>query len=365
MHVGMLCHNYPPHPGGLEVMLKTLCLGLSRQHRVTVVSSSWGGQKGVTYEDGVQVIRLPAIHATETLGVPYPVPLGPDLAAAVGTLKSADVFHAHGALYATTLLAAALARAWDRPLVLTEHVGFVEYRQWAINALERTAWRAIGDTMLRASTEVSAYNWRVKQWIERRCPGRIVHYIGNGVDTLAFRPRTSDERRALRARFQLPGGLPLTLYVGRNSEKKNLDAVLRMPRNRWGLVVCGAQRGLTLEGVFDLGVIPYHEMPDLFGCVDLMVHASTGEGFPLAVQEAMASGLSVALLWDDGYRGWLDRATVAGCETLDELGAVVTALANDPSLRADLGSRARAWAENCWNWEATVRGYEHLYGRAL
>jgi D-inositol-3-phosphate glycosyltransferase len=159
----------------------------------------------------------------------------------------------------------------------------------------------------------------------------------------------------------LPDDRPLVLFAARDSEKKNLDAVLAFPRDAFHLVVCGARRDLQQDGLTDLGVVPYSEMPRLFGCVDAMVHASTGEGFPLAVQEALASGVPLALLWDPGYAAWLDRSVVAACDTIDDLAAAVRSLAGDEALRCRLSSAGRGWAEAKWSWDATVEAYERLY----
>jgi D-inositol-3-phosphate glycosyltransferase len=365
MHVGMFCSNYPPHLGGLEVMVSNLARGLGRRHRVTVVTSAWEGVAGVREEEGVTVHRLPTVHTTEGLGVPYPVFTGPGVRAALRATSSADVYHAHGALYANTLLAAAAARRRARPLVITEHVGFVEYRRAAINAVERAAWALVGGPMVRAAHTVVTINGRVREWLEARYPGVDVRYIGNGVDVEAFRPRSLAERRALRASFGLPAEGALVLFAGRQSEKKNLDDVLRLERRGYTLVVCGAARGLRGEGLIDLGIVPYASMPGLFGCVDAMVHASTGEGFPIAVQEAIATGVPLVLLWDEGYAEWLDRGVVAACDTMEEVGRTVDAVVADAAWRSRLAAAERAWAERRWSWEATVAAYEGVYADAL
>ncbi len=189
--------------------------------------------------------------------------------------------------------------------------------------------------------------------------------MGNGVDVAAFRPRALEERARLRESFGLPPDKILVLYAARASEKKNLDFVLRIPRDGFHLVVCGWPRGLREDNLTDLGFLPHARMPDLFGCVDLMVHASSGEGLPLAVQEGISSGVPLVLLWDEGYAGWISADAVAVCRSLDELGRNLKALTAAPERRAELARRARAWAESSWSWEATVDGYEALYREAL
>jgi D-inositol-3-phosphate glycosyltransferase len=205
------------------------------------------------------------------------------------------------------------------------------------------------------------YNSRVQRWLQTRYAGKDVRFIGNGVDTVSFRPRSPADRTRLRRSFGLPDDRPLVLFAARASEKKNLDDVLEITRDEFHLVVCGAERGLKRDGLTDLGVVPYARMAELFGCVDAMVHASTGEGFPLAVQEALAAGVPLALLWDPGYAGSLDRSVVAACDTIDALGPAVRALATDDVLRARLSRAGRAWTESEWSWDATVAAYEQLY----
>jgi D-inositol-3-phosphate glycosyltransferase len=364
MHIAVFCHNHPPHTGGVEVMLGTLTRMLARRNAVTVVTTAWDGMRGVSDEDGVRVHRLPALHASESWGVPWPLPTGQGLSAALAAARQADLVHAHGALYATTLLAARLSRSAGRPLVLTEHVGFVEYRRRLANAVEAAAWKVVGDRIVARASRLTAYNSRVAAWLGRRYPGRRVHFIGNGVDSAAFRPRTGDQRTRLRRGLGLPEDELLVLFVGRQSEKKNLEFVLAAPRRNFRLVVCGARRTLPPD-IIDLGILPYARMPELFAAVDLMINPSSGEGFPLALQEAMASGLPVALLWDSGYEGWLDRSVPASCDTLAELGRTLEELAADPEARASLARRAREWATGQWSWEVTVAAYERLYESAL
>jgi glycosyltransferase involved in cell wall biosynthesis len=342
-------------------MVRNLARGLARRHEVTLVTSAFDGARGMSEEDGFVVHRVPALHGTERVGIPYPIPIGRAFGAAMQSLASVDLLHAHGALYATSIRAARLARARRVPFVVTEHVGFVEYSSRMVNAVESVAWAAVGDHVMRTTSAIATYNSRVQQWLGERYPRADIRFIGNGVDTSSFRPRTPAERSELRRSFGLPDGRPLILFAARDSEKKNLADVLAITREEFQLVVCGAARGLVAENLTDLGVVRYDRMPDLFGCVDGMVHASTGEGFPLAVQEALASGVPLALLWDPGYAAWLDRDVVAACDGVEQLGVAVRSLVTDETRRRRLSHAGRDWTERKWSWNATVAAYEALY----
>jgi D-inositol-3-phosphate glycosyltransferase len=359
MRIGIATHNYPPHLGGLEAIVHELTRGFARRHEVIVVSTAWQGESGVTSEDGATVHRLRAWHGAESHGVPYALPLGPGTFRAMAALRSCDVLHAHGSLYSTTLLAV-MARRREVPLFITEHVGFVAYSSRVLDAAQRLAWTSIGTAVVRRSAKVVAYNSRVRAWLAARFGDRAVAFIANGVDTVRFHPRSSDDRRKARARLGLPADEVLALFVGRAALKKNLDAVLQYGAREYRLVVCGAPRTLR-GGVLDLGAVPYAEMPDVFAAADFLLHAATGEGFPVTVQEAMASGLPVTLLWDSGYAGSVDRNAVVAVDSLEGLGQAAVRLAVTPELRQEFGDRSREFALRNWNWDSTVEQYVDLF----
>lgn len=361
MHIAMLCSNYPPHTGGLEVVAQNLARGLSVRHRVTVVTTAWGGESGVRVEEGIEIHRLPAIHWTEQHGLPYPLPMGPGVAHALGAIRRADVFHAHGSLYATTLMGRVAAWKAGRPIVVTEHVGFVPYRSAALTLLQRAAWATIGDVVVGGAAAVVVLNQRIFDWLRARHPRKRLEIIGNGVDAERFAPRTGAEVAKARQAFGLPQNEILGLFVGRAVAKKNLEALLGLRHEGYRLVTCGAEQRRVPEGVLDLGVVPYGRMPELFACVDFMVLPSTGEGFPVAAQEAVASGLPLILRWDEGYGSWLRRGVVAAYDSPADLPGMIRHLAENPVARAALSAKERAWATGCWSWPATVARYEELY----
>jgi D-inositol-3-phosphate glycosyltransferase len=362
MRIGITAHSYPPHVGGVEIIAQQLARGFARSHEVIVVSTAWQDRTGISMEDGAIVHRLPSWHGSEARGVPYTIPLGPGTRRAMAALRSCDVLHAHGSLYATTLLAL-LARRRHVPLFVTEHVGFVSYSSTLLSDVQRLAWSSIGDRVVGRSARVVAYNSRVRDWLAARFGNDAVAFITNGVDTVRFHPAGLEERRAARARLGLPPAEVLALFVGRAAQKKNLDAVMEHAASEYRLVVCGADR--TLPGhVLNLGALPYAAMSDAFAAADFLLHPAIGEGFPVAVQEAMASGLPVAILWDSGYAGSVDPDALIAAPSLDDLRQAASRLASSPELREEFGRRARDFAVRNWSWDVTVDRYLDLFRTA-
>ena len=360
----MFCHCYEPHQGGIEIVVHELVTRLARDHRVTVVTSAWGGRSGVERNGSLTVWRLPATHVTERFGVPFPIPTGGHIRAALREAATADVFHAHGALYPFTAFAVRLAGRRRRPLVLTEHVGFVQYRSRVLRAVQTVAWRLVGDETVRRAATVTTLGPRVGDWLRARHPAADVRIVRNGVDLERFQPPTAAQRAASRRLLGLPHEGTLALFVGRATMRKNLDEVLSLPRETYSLVTCGARRDLQSDRVFDVGLIPFANMPQLYHACDLLIHAADGEGFPLAVQEAMACGVPVALKWEESYGATVSRELVVPFADLGGMDRAVTALADDAPLRATLATRGRTWAEQHWDWATTVAEFVAIYTEA-
>ncbi len=361
MRIVLLSHRYLPHIGGVEIVVKHLAAELAREHDVTVIAAGLPGEDRVRVEDGAEIHRLAALDITERIGAPWPLPYGPGMARAAQALREADAVHVHGSLFLAHAAAAALARRRRIPLVVTEHVGLIPYRRRSLIALQHAAWATIGDFVARSATALVACGDRVARWLRQRHPRSPVHLIPNGVDATRFRPLEDAERAAARDQLGLPRDRTLALFVGRPSEKKNSGAVLAIPRTDFDLVLCGSERRTEAPGVHDIGTLPYETMPKVVGCADFLVHAGVGEGFPLVVQESLACGVPVVLLWDPGYGAVIDRDAVRACDSLEQLSVAARALATDARAREALRRGARRYAERRWSWPATAAAYLALY----
>jgi glycosyltransferase involved in cell wall biosynthesis len=354
-------HNFPPHPGGLEVIVDALAQEFSRSgHASRVVSSQWRGAERLERRSGAEVRRLPSLHFLERLDVPYPIPLGPGLLSATRWAASADLHLAHGALYPTTWLAKRVAKRSTAPYVITEHVGFVDYSNPLVNAVQHAAWATIGRFTTAGAAALVAYNGRVRQWLEKRT-GKSVALIRNGVDLERFAPADGRAKTELREALGLPTDTVLGLFVGRAAAKKNLDALLEARGSDFRLVCCGAVDRTLPAGTLDLGLVPYWRMPEVYAAVDFLAHLGVGEGFPVAIQEAASSGLPILLLWDPGYEETISRASVLAIDDLSSLSVALRELAGGAELRRSLGREARRWAETSGSWTATAQAYLRLF----
>jgi D-inositol-3-phosphate glycosyltransferase len=364
-----------PHMGGIEVAVDALATELAgRGHVVTHVTSSAGSEED-DRDHSYRQIRVRALNPLEDrIGVPYPL-FGPTLLTTLNReVARADIVHTHGYIYQGSVTAAALCGPTipRTPLVLTEHVGHVPYNSGLLDRIQTLAIRALGLRVLKRADAVITYNDRVADQLASLWPSIPQTTILNGVDTELFRPPEDEERSQLRAGLGW-GDSPQVLFVGRPVAKKGFpDAVSAVSEARLpnvGLVVVGSDNlpvG-TPERVISLGRLCRRRLAEVYRACDAMIVPARGEGFPLAAQEAMSSGLPLLLADDPGYAPNLVGAGSAIRLVSDpaEYPRVLAKLLADPESLEKARRAAAAHARDAFSWARTTAQHEALYEQLL
>ncbi|MFI7354160.1 glycosyltransferase family 4 protein [Streptomyces avidinii] len=369
----LVSHYYPPHLGGIENVVRNEALHLARHGAdVTVLTS--GDRAGTHQEDGVRVVRVAASNVVERRsGVPFPLFSPSLLPAALRWARHADVVHVHDCLYPSSWAAGLAAAATRTPTVVTQHVGLVAHPSALVRGVQRAVYAVAGRPQLRRARRVLTVNADVAAFVRRlgaRAEAR--HHLANGVDTGLFRPPADPaERAAARARLGLPAGRTLVLFAGRLVPKKGYGLLLdaHAGDGAYELVFAGDGDAAALagrSGVHHLGPLPAEDLADAYRACDVFALPSTAEGFPLTVQEAMASGLPVVTTDDPGYAPYgLDRGVALLVpRTVPALRAALDGLVADPGRRAAMGAAARAFAEASFGWDRHVTALLGHYGEA-
>jgi glycosyltransferase involved in cell wall biosynthesis len=303
-------------------------------------------------------------------------------------VRDADVVHVHG-YSQKTVFAAALARRHRVPVVLSLHTaGFDEPAAIASHgALARWAFNA-------ASMYLAVSRGLLDACLASGVPREKIDLIPNGVDTDRFRPSADGERKELRRRLGIPVGAPMVLFVGFFSREKQpsvlFDAWLRTTREPScpsTLVFVGATRSAYFEidariaedireaarreGVGDrvLFIDPTPRVEEYFRAADLFVLPSSREGLPVALLEAMASGLPVIAsrlpgatdqLIENGRTGLLITPG-----DVDELAAAMTRVLTAPDRGHAMGCAARAMVAREFGADRTARGWLDAYEKVV
>jgi glycosyltransferase involved in cell wall biosynthesis len=303
----------------------------------------------------------------DRLGVPYPVWSPRSLGQLAAAVRRADLVHLHDALYFGNAAAYHLARRHHKPVVVTQHIGSVPYKNPGLRALLWAANRTVARTVLRGADRVVFIAPRVRDYFRRFVRFRAdPKFLPNGVDTALFRPAA--DRAAVRKQLGWPSDRPVLLFVGRFVEKKGL-AVLREAAALlpdcwfvfagWGPLDPG---GWGLPNVHVAGSLPPERLAPLYQAADLLVLPSVGEGFPLVVQEAMACGTPALISTETaaGYPGAEKWAVVADPQPQSVAEAIRAALI-DPARLLARRENAAAVARQEWDWDQAAAAYAALF----
>lgn len=301
LHLVVVTHYYANHRGGVEIVADRLIAGLLAAPGEPL-AISWFAADIDTPSDyaGLKPEPMPVFNALERLGLPWPIPSPGALRRLWQTVGKADVVHLHDFIYLPNLVAWLASRWYGVPVLVTQHIGDIPYRnplfRWTLALLNRS----LGEAVLGYSEQVVFISDAVRQTFARFTRfRRPAQFWPNGVDTSVYRPLDMQARAHARQRLGLRDDQPVLLFVGRFVEKKGMVQLRRMAalRPHWQWLFAGWGDAGALHpahwGLTQLRVMSGRQgarLAELYQSADLLVLPSFGEGFPLVVQEAMACG---------------------------------------------------------------------------
>jgi D-inositol-3-phosphate glycosyltransferase len=369
MKIAVFVSYLPPHVGGIEVVAESQIEALAAAgQNVRVITSACGSKSGPRKLKGYELYRIPAWNYFERkMGAAFPIYSPSLIWNSYKVVKNADIVHAHDAFYLTSFAAAFWARVLRKPLILTQHVDIVPHPRKIVNLAQKIVYASTGRFILRSSQKIVVLNSRVRMFlIDKGIDGARIVFLQNGVDTDVFSPSTEQQKRALRRTYNLPEGKMLALFAGRFVPKKGFTELLKLKAiKNLEMVFAGgnAPAGDMPEDRHFLGAISRQHVPDIFKMCDIFVLPSQGEGFPVTVQEAMASGLAVIMTDDPAYAPYgLNELFVKLIEpSADRVGAALQAITDDSQLRQEMARYSRAYALEHFDLSAHVAQLLSIY----
>jgi alpha-1,3-mannosyltransferase len=364
-----LARRYAPLRGGTELYARNLAEAQARQGRrvsiVTLDRDVTGVDKGrlpaAEVREGVRIVRLPGFGDSR-----FAICARPDRI--VGEIGKADVVHLHDIRFMVGLTCL-VTRLRRRQLILHTH-GLVFHTNRS-RRLKRFLFRAYYGPLLRVSGA----------WIaassdhDARTLLELVPYLGK---------RTAVIRNAIDLARLL--GLPRrpvdgrVIVFGRLSRSKAIERLLEALATidgSWELWIAGAEEPserarleaiavrLRIEGrVLFRGAYDEAAFEELLSTADLAAFPSGGEGFGLALLEALAAALPVLVSDIPAHRDLLGPELV---DSLVDFGSPVVAgahiarlLGTSSDAKASLGLQGRVRATR-YGLPGLVAGIDELY----
>jgi teichuronic acid biosynthesis glycosyltransferase TuaC len=194
-----------------------------------------------------------------------------------------------------------------------------------------------------------------------------VNVLRNGVDLALFRPADRDTaRRALG--LTRPTLLAVGNLVGLKRHRMMVEALVGLPAVDLVIVGEGPERAAIEElarerRVADrirlLGHLPQDRLPDIYSAADVLLLASTHEGWPNVLLESMACGTPVIVSDIDGIAD-IVAAPEAGRIVQEPTPDRLAIAARDFLAALPARAATRAYAER-FDWQSTTEGQIALF----
>jgi len=273
-----------------------------------------------------------------------------------------DLVDAHY-YYPDGVAVAILAKLLNRPIVITARGSDINLIPEAYLPRKMILWAA-----RRATASVTVCQALARRMIDMGAEPENIHVFRNGVDLELFKPKDYD---VMRNKWRVNG--VTLLSVGHLVERKGhglvIEALLALPNVNLIIAGDGVLRRTLEEKVARLnfvervkfvGVLQQGELAELYSAADVLVLASSREGWANVLLEAMGCGTPVVAvdIWGTPEVVCHRSAGVLVKERSPEglAQGITRLLESQPDRKA-----TRHYAEG-FSWKPTVEGLVKLYG---
>ncbi|MFP4496914.1 MAG: cob(I)yrinic acid a,c-diamide adenosyltransferase [Vulcanimicrobiota bacterium] len=373
MKIGIFTNAYKPMISGVVNSIELIRKGLKKLgHNVYIFAPRFQDYK----DKEIGIFRFMSVNLTSMIQYPLAIPYSPRISSIIDRVNL-DIVHSHHP-FLLGELGANVAEKHDIPLVFTWHTQYEQYSHYVPlpQNLVKTLTRASVTKYVEKCDQVICPSPTILAEINKYGFETPVQLLPNAIDLNQFK---NVSPKSVQEKYGIKKDEKLLLYVGRLGQEKNLmfmlqafkNAVEEAPDTKLMIVGQGSelenlrysakQMGLA-DKVILPGPVEYSEIPAYYAAGYAFVMTSTTEVKPLALLEAMASGLPVVAVAaagssdtvNDGYDGiltGLDR---------DRYSEALIRILKNKELRDSYSDNASKTAEQ-YSIEATSKKLERLY----
>ena len=360
---------FPAHGGGLERVAYELVTRLAEDYRILWFSSDTDPAPDLPTAKVTCVPMRTNNTIEHVTQLPYPIWSPFSLSKLWLAIGRADAVHVHEHLYFPSIAAILISKLRRRPVIVTQHMGaLVLPRRW-MTPIYNLGAKALGALLFRLADSAVFISANVMDYFSRKDAANT-RIIFNGVDTTRFRYMHDEDRRRLRQALGLPVDSSIVLFVGRFVRKKGIHRIMelarRVPEATFLFIGAGPESpDNTAPNVVVSGRVEHDRLADYYRASDLLILPSSGEGFPLVVQEALCCGTAVlsttevATACPDATHLIRHRQVPRDDANNEDWVSALTDTLGDRRYLDDRAQRA-SFALSLWSWKKCAAKYSDL-----
>jgi len=361
----VLNYEFPPLGGGAA----SVCHFLAREmvtlgHEVDLVTMGFRKLPREEVVDGIRVFRVPCFRRSEAICsthemISYALSALPT-ALSLARKNRYDLNHTHF-IFPSAFTSCLLRKVTGLPYIVTAHGSDVQGYNPDRFKLEHRLFRPIWMHIVKNAARIVSPSRSLKEMILAQCDRTPVDVVPNAIDPSLFAP--GEKRKVV---------LMVSRLLPRKGFQYVLEALSGLSTDFETVIVGdGPYEGALKEMAGRMGLrvrfMGWIEkdskvLRELYATSSVFALPSEAENFPIALVEAMASGMAILTTTAGGCPEVVgDAALLARPRDVADMREKLGRLLSDAALRQDLGRRARQRVKEHFTWPSVARQYEAVF----
>lgn len=283
--------------------------------------------------------------------------------------------------YLTSIAPVVVKKRCKVPIVLTTDAlpGYSWfYGDAIVDAVAKIYTHSIGKRILNSfDAVVLLYKELCNEVKNLGVPPERIFMIPTGINSRGFRENSNVDE--LRAKLAIKDDEKVLLFVGRLSQVKRVDILIRLTKR---LVRAGFRVKTVIVGegpsrkhfealsksvgnfIVFTGYIPHNQISKYYLMADVFILPSLSEGLPTVLLEASAAGKPCVASDVNGVSDIVrhkETGFLAKRSDINSFTHYVKLLLTDPILLSRMGRNAANYVQENFNWSAVVDKYDRIY----